>query len=103
MQYLKDGIIKDDTTVPGLQEAKEKLAYMKMTDKERRAYEEYMISVQAAKDVYQTAVAEGRAEGRAEGKEEANRENARKMKSLGFPADVIAQVTGLSAEEQAEL
>ena len=47
--------------------------------------------------------AEGRAEGHAEGMEEANRENARKMKSLGMSADIIAQVTGLSVEEQAEL
>ena len=36
----------------------------------------------------------GRAEGLAAGKDEANRENARKMKSLGMPTEVIAQVTG---------
>ena len=45
----------------------------------------------------------GRAEGLVKGQEEANRENARKMKSLGMSADIIAQVTGLSVEEQAEL
>ena len=41
---------------------------------------------------------EGRAEGRAEGYEEANLTNARKMKALGMPNDLISQVTGLSIE-----
>ncbi len=41
----------------------------------------------------------GRAEGLAAGKDEANRENARKMKSLGMPTEVIAQVTGLTITE----
>lgn len=123
MQYLKDGIIKDDTKTPGLQEAKEKLAYMKMTDKERRAYEEYMVSVHAAKDVYQTAIAEGRAKGRAEGRAEGlvkgraeghaeglveghvegrnerTREIARKMKEMGKSVEEIALLTELTAEE----
>ncbi len=43
--------------------------------------------------------AEGIAEGKAEGEAHANRENARKMKALGLAADLIAQVTGLAAEE----
>ena len=107
MDYLKDAVIRDDTTTPGLQAAREKLAYMSMTDKERRAYEDYMISVHAAKDAWDTAIdeakaegyIEGRAEGRAEGVEDTKRENARKMKALGLSSDVIAQVTGLTAEE----
>lgn len=41
----------------------------------------------------------GRAEGLAAGKDEANRENARKMKSLGMPTEVIAQVTGLISQQ----
>ena len=107
MRYLKDGIIKDDTKAPGLQEAKEKLAYMKMTDRERRAYEDYMISVHAARDVYETGMAEsrarglaeGRAEGRAEGIEENRMENARRLKALGVPCETIAKGVGLSLEE----
>jgi predicted transposase/invertase (TIGR01784 family) len=66
-----------------------------------------MISVHAAKDAWDTAIdeakAEGYTEGRAEGMEKgmvtANRENAKKMKALGLSSDVIAQVTGLTAEE----
>jgi hypothetical protein len=127
MRYLKDGIIMNDTKAPGLQEAKEKLAFMKMTDKERRAYEDYMISVHAAKDVYQTAVAkgfaegeakgraegraegeakgraEGEAKGRAEGEKQKSLEIARKMKAKGMAAEDIADMTGLPSEEIAQI
>lgn len=41
MRYLKDAEIREDTTAPGLQAAREKLAIMSMTEKERRAYEDY--------------------------------------------------------------
>jgi len=70
MVYLKDGAIRDDTTTPGLQEARRKLEYMKMTDEERRAYREYMVSVHAAQDAIDTAKADGRAEGLADGRAE---------------------------------
>ena len=33
MEYLKDGAIREDTQVPGLQAAREKLAFMSMTEK----------------------------------------------------------------------
>ena len=48
MAYLKDGIIKDDTKDPGLQEARRKLNIMKMTTEEYRAYRDYMVSVHAS-------------------------------------------------------
>jgi predicted transposase/invertase (TIGR01784 family) len=41
---------------------------------------------------------EGRSEGLAEGRSEANLENARKMKAMGFLAEQIQAVTGLSTE-----
>jgi predicted transposase/invertase (TIGR01784 family) len=103
MAYLKDGAIRDDTTAPGLQEARRKLAFMSMTEKERREYREYMVSVHAAQDAIETAKAdgwaEGRAEGREEGREETRRENACKMKADGMPTELIAKYTGLTKEE----
>ena len=102
MEYLKDAVIRDDTTTPGLQAAREKLAYMSMNEKERRAYEDYMISVHAAKDAWDTlkneGYAEGYEEGMEEGMEENKRENARRMKADGMPAELIAKYTGLSIE-----
>ena len=103
MAYLKDGAIRDDTTTPGLQEARRKLEYMSMTEEERQAYREYMVSVHSAQDALDTAKnegrAEGREEGRAEGREETRRNHARKMKEKGIPDDVIAEITGLPVSE----
>lgn len=111
MAYLKDGSIKENTTDPGLQEARRKLAVMSMSDEERRAYREYMVSVRAAKDAYETARddgyddgyevgwVKGRAEGEAKGRTATNIDHARKMKSLGASTDFISQVTGLTPDE----
>ena len=42
---------------------------------------------------------EGLAEGRAEGVQLQNKENAKKMKAMGLPIEVICQVAGLTEEE----
>ena len=123
MRYLKDAEIREDTTAPGLQAAREKLAIMSMTEKERRAYEDYMISVHAARDAWETLKEEGRAEGweegweegRAEGREEGREEgkkeakaeamrekmeSARKLKATGLmTAEQIADVIGIAIED----
>ena len=115
MRYLKSGIIRPDTTAPGLEEAREKLKYYSMTPQERRAYDEHLSAVMIQNDVIDSAklegrlegIAEGRAEGRAEGKEEGKEEErlsaARKMKNKGFDNATIADITGLSAEKIATL
>lgn len=42
---------------------------------------------------------EGLLEGRQQGRTEVQRENAARMKSKGFPSEVIAEITGLSVDE----
>ena len=82
MDYLKRGVIRDDTKAPGLQEAREKLDYMKMTKEERDAYEHFMINVRSTEDAFETAIADGmaqgwnrgHAQGLAEGREEGREE-----------------------------
>lgn len=111
MRYLKEGIIRPDTTAPGLNEAREKLKYYSMTPQERHAYDEHLNAIMIQNDVLDTAKLEGLIEGRAKGREEGRKEGreegrkesslsiARNMKSIGLPIDVIIQTTGLSAEE----
>lgn len=103
MRYLKDGIIAADTTAPGLGEAREKLKYYSMTDKERRAYDEHLNAIMIQNDVLNAAKLEGQMEGRMEGREEGRMEerlsNARNLKKMGVSAEIIAQATGLSVEE----
>ena len=68
---------------------------MQMDSNERRAYEHYLDNLRIEEDCLETAKLEGREEGR----EEATINIARNMKSMGIPYEVIANSTGLSAEE----
>ena len=115
MKYLKKGVIREDTTAPGLDEAREKLKYYSMSPKERMAYDEHLNAVMIQNDVLDTAKLEGRleglaegraqviAEGRAEGRKEAQWMNARKMKEDGMPIEMIAKYSGLLESELQEL
>ena len=103
LDYLKNNRIKDDTSTPGLQEARKKLLYMTMSDADRRAYDAHMDDIMVQNDVLDTAKMEGRAEGRAEGQRNEKIDNARKMKAYGLPLDMICNITGLSAEEISNL
>ncbi|MBQ6666896.1 MAG: hypothetical protein IJM65_02120 [Bacteroidales bacterium] len=127
MDYLKNERIRPDTTVPGLQEAKRRLDYLKMTVAEQKIYDNYLYNKFYREDVLNTSRTkgvvegfhEGKAEGRAEGMQEGLakgrteglqeglekgraeglKEAAAKMKQLGIPAEQIAQSTGIPVEE----
>ena len=111
LDYLKNGHIKDDTTAPGLQEAREKLQYLMLNKKDRSAYDEHVNAIMIQNDVLGNARLESLAEGRAEGIKEGIKEGrekgraeekyeiARKMKQEGMEAEVISKLTGLSFEE----
>lgn len=119
MAYLKDGVIKPDTTTPGLKEARERLQYYNMSAAERHAYDEHINAVMIQNDVLGTAKLEGLAEGRAEGRVEGIAEGlaeglakgrteekyeiARTMKNQGIAVATIALCTGLSEKEIAGL
>ena len=106
MSYLKDAVIRDDTQVPGLQAAREKLAYMSMSRKERLAYEDYMVSVHAAQDAWDTAIddakaggwAEGRAQGHAEGRAQGHAEGLAQGHAEGLSEGMEKGATGKAME-----
>lgn len=113
--YLKSGVIKENTTAPGLQEARKKLQYYSMTDAERYAYDEHLNAVMIQNDVLGNAreegLAEGRAEGltqgraegltqgRAEGRAEAKKDIVKSMLSNGLSVEQVAKFSGLTIEE----
>ena len=115
MEYLKEGYIRDNTSVPGLEEARKKLQYMSMSQRERAAYDEHLDAVMVQNDVLDTykmeglveghakGLAEGRAEGLAEGREKGRKEGRRDvaltMKTMGMDDETIAKATGLTVEE----
>lgn len=109
--YLKSGVIKENTTAPGLQEARKKLQYYSMTDAERYAYDEHLNAVMIQNDVLGNAreegLVEGRAEGltqgltqgRAEGRAEAKKDIVKSMLSNGLSVELAAKYSGLTVEE----
>ena len=123
LDYLKNNHIKENTSTPGLQEARKKLLYMTMSDSDRRAYDAHMDDIMVQNDVLDTAKMEGRAEGHAEGLEEGRAEGraegleegraegleegvqkkalevAKNLKSMGLSIQDIQRVTGLSKDE----
>ncbi|MBP5770252.1 MAG: Rpn family recombination-promoting nuclease/putative transposase [Bacteroidaceae bacterium] len=107
LDFLKNARIKDDTTTPGLNEARETLQYMKMTHEERVAYDQHIDAVRTQHSVFAAArlegKEEGRTEGRAEGAQQTNLENARKMKAKGYAIKDIADITGLTHEQIEQL
>ena len=119
ISYLKNGVIRPDTTTPGLVEAREKLQYYNMSSEERHAYDEHINAIMIQNDVLNSAKLEGKIEGRiegmaegkakgkakgkAEGKAEEKREIAKKLKAIGISIEQIKQATGLSSKDIEQL
>jgi len=127
MRYLKDGVIDENTTAPGLKEAKRRLEIIMMSKAERQAYDRHIDNIMVQNDVMDTAhieglaegmekglaegmekgmakgLAQGKAEGLAQGRAKRDKEIASNMKKLGLPVSQIMQITGLSEKEIAEL
>lgn len=119
IRYFKYGEIKEDTSAPGLKEAKRKLDYLSLSKAEKNAYDEHLNAIMIQNDVLSTAQkegwadgwadgrAKGRAEGRAEGlqegldkgKKEEKIETAKRLLKLQMDVPMISKVTGLSESE----
>jgi predicted transposase/invertase (TIGR01784 family) len=65
-------------------------------DYEWKIYNDYLNTFNSAE---KKGHAEGLAEGRVEGRAEEKLENARRIKSKGYPLDDIVDITGLTIEE----
>ncbi len=107
LEYLKTGHINEDTTAPGLQEARERLEYLKMDRKQRAEYDNHLDILMYQNDVLEGAkqegLAEGRAEGRLEGEKNKAAEIARQLKSMGLSIEDVAKATGLTVDEVKKL
>ena len=111
LDYLKNNRIKDDTSTPGLKEARQRLLYMTMGDADRKAYLAHMDNLRVQKDVIDTAKLEGHAEGLAEGLEKGIEKGiekekmaiAKNMKSAGLDVHAIMLFTGLTQEQIEQL
>lgn len=95
VDYLKNGVIKPDTTAPGLQEAREKLRYYSMSDAERHAYDEHVNAIMIQNDVLGNAKLEGRAEERID--------TAKRLLAMGLSPQQVVDGTMLPLEEVEKL
>lgn len=107
IEYLKTGTIKENTNAPGLQEAKEKLQYLKMSRDERLAYDRHIDNIRVQKDILETKVLEGLKQGleqgleqgRAEGEHKKMMDIAKKMKESGMDISIIREMTGVNEDD----
>ena len=111
LEYLKSGEIKEDTSTPGLAEARERLQYLHMSDAERRAYDRHLDNIMVQNDILETKMIEGREQGLEEGRalgleqglqqglEQGKTEVAKKLLALGTDISIVCQATGMSEEE----
>ena len=91
--------ISDCTAAKSLAQAEEVLQYLKMSERERRAYERHLDSVNYENDALDTARKEGIEEGRKEGRKEATLQVAKNMLQQGLDISIIAAATGLPEDE----
>ena len=119
IDYLKNGKIKEDTTAPGLEEARKKLQYLMMSQAEQKAYVRHLENIMDQNEMLYTAHTEGWAEGRAKGRAEGRAEGriegvaegeilgikkaAKGMIDNGISVETVSKITGLSVEEILQL
>ena len=89
LDYLKNDYIREDTCVPGLQEAREKLAYLRMTQDERQAYDRHIDNLMIQNDVIDTAREEGLSQGREEGLSQGREEGLSQGREEGLSQGLI--------------
>lgn len=97
--FLKNSEVPESFTAKGLQEAGEKLRIDRLTEEDRKEYENYKENRWFEKDVIETAERKGEKIGVEKGKTEREIEIAKNMIIKGFDNETVAVLTGLSIEQ----
>jgi predicted transposase/invertase (TIGR01784 family) len=100
---LKHTAARDDFTAAGIEEAKAKLDYLKMTPAEKKAYDRYLDNRGSLDCAFETAKADGWKEGMAKGRAEERTRLAVALHKKGVAIDIIAETAELSADEINEI
>ncbi len=101
--FLKNERIKDNFTAKGLKEAKEEFDIMKLSEEERKEYEEYLENLRYQASMFESSYKVGEVKGREtgikEGEENKAMEMAKKSLAEGLSIELISKLTGLSKVE----
>lgn len=100
VNYLKNNIIPDTASAPGLEFVRRNLLYWKLNESARLEYDRFVDEIMQENDAIATAKMTGWERGYKSGLAQSD---ARKMKELGIATDIIQKVTGLSPDEIASL
>lgn len=101
--FFKHSEIKPEFSAPGMQEAREKLDYLKMDESDKKAYRRYSESLASERDVISTAKMDGWEDGILEGERRGVRKTARNLLRKGVSPEMVADATGLSMDEVEKL
>jgi predicted transposase/invertase (TIGR01784 family) len=117
--YLKNNDIPDEFTAPGLEEARKRLKYDKLSEEEKKDYDHHLEQRLYERNSINTAVQkghfkgreEGLAKGRAEGeaigraaeRTEIQENGVLNGHRAGYPIEVISTITGLTPEQITEI
>ncbi|MCP5047655.1 MAG: hypothetical protein GY940_10820, partial [bacterium] len=96
--FLKNSEIKDEFKAKGLDEAREKLKEINLSDKDLAAYKRYKEELMFEASVEETIKFEKQF-AEEKGKKEGKLEMAKVLKKDGIPIDSIIKASGLSKEE----
>lgn len=96
---LKHEALPDHFTAKNIDQARQKLALLKMSEAEQRQYERYLMDLVSERDVMETRYQAGLQEG----EQSKAISTARNLLGMGLPVEQIAQATGLSEAEIAGL
>ncbi len=109
--FLKNSRVKEGSSAKGLKEAQEKLDVLKLSEADKREYDNYIKDWRDTFGVivgnfdkgkfegHQEGRQEGIEEGRQEGRLESRYEIAKNCLAEGMPVTVITKLTGLSEDE----
>ena len=99
--YFKNDKIPDDFTAPGLDEARERLQYNKLSEEEKRDYDHHLKQKIYEKGSINTAIRKGEAKGRTEGRTEGRAEGIAEGRAEGLvEGKAIGLEEGLAAGEE---
>jgi len=108
--FLKNESIRDDFKSKNIKKMQEKLDILKMSQKERKRYERYLMNlaieydvVEGRKERIEERIEEGRKKGIEKGREEGRKETAKNMIRFGMNIEDTAKITGLTIREIEEI
>ncbi len=105
--FFKHGKIREDFKSPGIMLAANKLDWLKMSEQQKKVYEEYLAYLGQELGILENARAEGEAKGLKKGidlgRKERDLEVAKNLFALGMDLEIVMKATGLSLEELQKL